>query len=115
MSRPSSSSAAADSLSDDEVNRHVRDIGEGEDKAQQSRHADQLGHQLRGISVKQSLDAVGAIGKQADRDDSPKPVGAVNRDGADRIIHAQNAVNEFDADADQQAGDEADDGGSQAC
>ena len=94
-----------------------------EDKAKQRAYADQLRDQLAGITVEKpsnaAIDAVpaaaivgGTVGKQSHGDHAPQPAGSVDRNSAHGIVHPDDPVDELDAQADQYAGDQADDGGS---
>ena len=53
--------------------------------------------------------AVGAVGEQAEGDHAPQAVDAVDRDGADRVVDLEHALDEDDRADDEQAGDGADD------
>ena len=106
--QPFEFSRCRDPLPDNGVNRRVRYIGGSENETQQSTYANQLSHQLSRIAVEQSLNAVGAVGEQTDRNYAPQAAGAVNRNRADRIVYSNHAVDELDAQADQHAGRETD-------
>ena len=86
-------------------------------------HADQLRHQLARIAVEQArhraVHAVPgaavvtlAVGEQAHRDDAPESVGAVDRDGAHRIVDLHDFLDELNREAHQHAGDQSDDDGA---
>ena len=113
-------------LSKDDVENPVQHKAEGEDEADQRRDANDLRHQLAGISIEQSgygagnavpgaAIVAGAVGKQTDGEHAPQAAGAVHRDGADWIVDFEEVLNKDDAEADQDAGDKADDGGARRC
>ena len=101
----------------------VDDEAEREHKTDQRRDADQLRGKLAGVSVEQtryrtghSVPAAtvvaGAVCEETDGKHAPQAACTVDRDSADWIIHLQHVLDERNADANQHAGDEADDAGS---
>ena len=113
-------------LTKDDVEDPIEDEAEGEDEADQRCDADELRHQLAGISIEQAGDGAGnaipgaaivtgAVSEQADGEHTPESAGSVDRDGADWIVDFEVILNKGDAEADQHAGDEADDGGASRC
>ena len=80
--------------------------------ADQRCHADQLRDQLARIAVEQAGDdtvhavpgaavVALAVGEQTDGDHAPQAVGAVHRNGADRIVDLHHLLDELDREADQ--------------
>ena len=89
-------------------NEDIDDIGHG---------ADALGNELPGITVKEAgnrpFDAVEAVtvfavGKETKGQYAPGAVGAVNRDGTDRIVNLHDPFNEENAESTEDAADTAD-------
>src|SRR5229473_7112871 len=90
---------------DEVLEHHVDGEAQREDDAEQGGDTHQLRSELGCISVEQTRhvagDAVpasavvaGAVGKEADRQYAPQSVGAVDRDGAYRVVHLEHALDE---------------------
>src|SRR5438552_9236193 len=113
----------AHALADEEVDEGVEDVGEGEDHPHQRAHADQLGHELARVTVEEPRDravhsvpapavVAGAVREEADAQHAPQAAGPVHRGRAHRIVDLHDPLEELDAQADEHAGREADDGGA---
>ena len=111
-------------MTNDNVNDPVANVRKTEHEAKQGTYADELRYQLaRATAVEQPRDGTvdtipasavvgGPVGEQTHGDDAPEAVGAVDRDGADRIVDLKNALDELDADAYEKSSDKADDDGT---
>src|SRR5205823_13819372 len=103
-------------LPDNDIDDPAGNIGEAEHKANQGPDADELSHQLSRVPVEQARNVAAnpiptaavvrsAIRKQPDGDHAPQPIRSMNRDGADGIIHLDDSIEEFHAQANQHTRD----------
>src|SRR3954463_15881242 len=110
-----------DAVPDGVLEHHVDREAEREDDAEQRGDAHELRRQLARVAVEESgdgtADAVPAsavvarsVREQTYRQGSPESVHAVDRDGANRIVHLQDVLDDGHGDAHEYARDEADDG-----
>lgn len=110
-------------LFQDGVENPVENEAEGEHEAHQSCATNELRHQLAAAvvpieqagygtvhTVPRSAIVAGAVGKESDGEYTPQSVRSMYRDGAHRIVNFEKVLDKRAAEADEHAGDQADDG-----
>src|SRR6266699_4903806 len=111
-------------MTDKELECQVDEQTERENDADQRGDAHELCNKLGRIAVEQARDAAihavpapaviaRAVREEAYRQHAPQAVRAVYGNGANRIVNLEDVLEEGAAQANQNAGDSADDGGTQ--